>query len=226
MKDIICYNQLTYKRLGLLLILVILVHRANAQNVPASPIPFEMMQGNEKFYSLLIVNRPLEEGEQLSFFNITTFSATHENEVARNEFFSSSMLSLPIYRNIKAASGINLNSVAGLHYFVGFQFSEVRGPWLIVLIPGIYFREGSSLETLALVEFRPPITQRFRLYSRIHSLYNAETVNLLHNRSYTYLRLGLNVARTSFGLGFNSDWYGPSKIYGENCGIFLRMEIP
>jgi hypothetical protein len=133
---------------------------ANAQSISVPPTPVELMQGHKKFYSLLVVNRPFELESSWDFFNVTTFSANNHNEVSRNEFFSTSLISYPVYRNVRVASGVNLNSVVGLNYFSGFQYSRMSGHWLIVLVPGIYFKDKSSFEALALMEFTPPISKR------------------------------------------------------------------
>lgn len=225
MKYSLIHIRNTRKRIGLILLGVIAGLSAKAQSITAPPIPFEVMQGNEKFYSLMVVNKPFAQ-HQLSFFNVTTFTAHNDNEVSRNEFVSTTLISFPIYRDIRLSSGLDLNSVVGLNYFAGFQFSKVTGHWLIVLVPGIYFREHSSFETLGLVEFCPPISPRLKLYTRVHTLYNAQAADFVHNRSYNYLRLGLTAKRTSFGLGFNADWYGPSMRHEKNYGIFIRTEIP
>lgn len=221
-------SNLLYIRIHVELILLLTTCSlwVKAQSDSASPTPVELMQGNQKLYSLLIVNRALSPGSDWGFLNVTTFSATNHNEVPRNEFFSTSLLSYPVYRKFRIASGVNLNEVVGLNYFSGFQYATVAGYWLIVLVPGIYFPEQSSFETLALIEFRPPLSQRIKLYTRLHTLYNTGLADGQHNRSYGYLRLGLSVKTLSFGVGLNADWYGPVRSQQENFGIFIRTELP
>ncbi len=213
-------------RFALVLMLVAYMMGVKAQSISVPPTPVEMMQGHKKFYSLLVVNRPLELESSWDFFNVTTFSANNHNEVSRNEFFSTSLISYPVYHNVRVASGVNLNSVVGLNYFSGFQYSRMNGHWLIVLVPGIYFKDKSSFEALALMEFTPPISKRLKLYTRIHALYNAGLADWHHNRSYNYLRLGLTVGSISFGVGLNADWYGPFRLLEKNYGIFIRTELP
>lgn len=213
-------------RVELILILITFPIWVNAQSDSASPTPVELMQGNQKLYSLLIVNQSLAPESALGFLHVTTFSGANPNKASRNEFFSSSLLSYPVYRKFRIASGVNLNEVVGLNYFSGFQYATVTGYWLIVLVPGIYFSEQSSFETLVLIEFRPPLSQRVKLYTRLHTLYNTSLSEGQHNRSYGYLRLGLSVKTLSFGLGMNADWYGPLRSQENNFGVFIRTELP
>lgn len=218
--------QYTWIRVELILLLTTCSLWVKAQSDTAPATPVELMQGTRKLYSLLIVNRPLAPESAWDFLNITTFSATNQNEVSRNEFFSTALLSYPVYRKVRIASGVNLNEVVGLNCFSGFQYATGTGLWQIVLVPGIYFPEQSSFETLALIEFRPPLSQRIKLYTRLHTLYNVSLAGGQHNRSYGYLRLGLSVKTLSFGVGLNADWYGPVRSRQENLGIFIRTELP
>lgn len=212
-------------RVELILILIASPSWVNAQSDSISPIPVELMQGHQKFYSLLIVNRPLAAESAWGFLNVTTFSGTNPNKDSRNEFFSSSLLSYPIYRKFRIAFGVNLNEV-GLNYFSGFQYATSTRYWLIVLVPGIYYPGQSSFETLALIEYRPPLSKRVKLYTRLHTLYNTSLAEGQHNRSYGYLRLGLSVKTLSFGVGLNVDWYGQLRSREENFGLFIRAELP
>lgn len=226
MKNLQSAIQYTGIRVELILILIACPIWVNAQSDSASPIPIELMQGNQKLYSLLIVNRPLAPESAWGFLNVTTFSGTNPNRASHNEFFSSSLLSYPVYRKFRIASGVNLNEVVGLNYFSGFQYATVTGYWLLVLVPGIYYPDQSSFETLALIEFRPPLSQRVKLYTRLHTLYNTSLAEGQHNRSYGYLRLGLSMKSLSFGVGLNADWYGPLRSQENNFGVFIRTELP
>lgn len=226
MNNLLSTLQHIRTRIELILLLTTCSLGVKAQSDSVSPIPVELMQGNRKLYSLLIVNRPLSPESEWGFLNVTTFSGTNPNKASRNEFFSSSLLSYPVYRKFRITSGVNLNEVVGLNYFSGFQYATVTGHWLIVLVPGIYYPDQSSFETLALIEFRPPLSQRIKLYTRLHTLYNTSLTEGQHNRSYGYLRLGLSVKTLSFGLGLNADWYGPLRSREEYFGIFIRTELP
>ncbi len=196
-----------------------------SQDIPPPPIPIELLQGNQKFYSLLVVDRSVSPVLPINYFNITTFSANNQNEVSHNEFFSSSLISYPLYGDFRITSGINLNSVVGLNYFAGFQFSKLAGSWLIVVVPGVYFQGGSSFETLALVEYCPPISQQLKLYTRVHVMHNANLTDWKHNSSFDYLRLGITAKSITMGVGLNADWYGPSRILEKNYGVFIRAEL-
>lgn len=218
--------QYTGIRVKLILILIACPIWVNAQSDSTSPIPVELMQGHQKLYSFLIVNRSLAPESDWGFLNVTTFSGTNPNKASRNEFFSSSLLTYPVYRKFRIVFGVNLNEVVGLNYFAGFQYATSTRYWLIVLVPGIYYPDQSSVETLALIEYRPPLSKRVKLYTRLHTLYNASLSEGQHNRSYGYLRLGLSVKTLSFGVGWNVDWYGQLRSREENLGIFIRTELP
>jgi hypothetical protein len=44
-------------------------------------------------------------------------------------------------------------------------------------------------------------------------------------RSYQWLRLGLEIKKTQFGLAVNFDEYGPNPEIEFNFGLFIRREI-
>jgi hypothetical protein len=82
-----------------------------------------------------------------------------------------------------------------------------------------------NFETFALLENKPQLTDKLGLYTRVQGLYNHNTKQDFHDRSYLYLRAGLSIKKYQFGLGANFDRYGPFKINQENYGLFVRVEI-
>jgi hypothetical protein len=107
----------------------------------------------------------------------------------------------------------------------GVQYVFANPKWLVVFAPTIYLTESKEIETFALLENKTPLSQKVKLYTRIQGLFNQNTVENVHERSYLYLRLGVNLRNLSYGIGANFDRYAPIKISKTNYGVFLKAEL-
>jgi hypothetical protein len=54
----------------------------------------------------------------------------------------------------------------------------------------------------------------------MQGLYNYNTKEEFHNRSYLYFRAGLSYQNYQFGLGAKFDRYGPMKVSGDILDYF------
>ncbi len=187
-----------------------------------SPIPIETMFGHEKINYLSIFNSRLGERSRFSYFGVLTISTPYQSNNGANEFVFSNAITYRLKNKIYATSGLQYHFLKGIVPYSGLQLLSANPKWLLVMSPGIAFLPNTSFQSVGIVEYKPKISEKQRLYTRFQGVYNFNLENGLHERSLIYLRTGLTLKRTSLGLGFNLDFYGPNKTQHQNLGIFIH----
>lgn len=190
---------------------------------PNPPIPVEVFAGNSYLNFQMIISKPFRQGSRFGFFNVTNFNGNYENNLRKNEFLTQSLVNYELYKGFSLAAGATMNYMTGFRPTAGLQYIYGDRKWLAVLLPRVDLRDDYNLETFALVEFKPRLTKTLGLYTRVQGLYNQNSKQEFHDRSYLYFRAGLSYQNYQFGLGVNLDRYGPMKISEENYGLFLRV---
>jgi hypothetical protein len=105
------------------------------------------------------------------------------------------------------------------------QYVFVNREILLVLTPTIEVSQTNNIQGLIIGEFRPPLSSKVYLFSRVQVLYNYNTNNEFHQRSYIQLRLGVGIGKYQFGPAMNLDYYGPEKVFKGNYGAFIRFNF-
>jgi hypothetical protein len=190
---------------------------------PNPPIPVEVFTGNNYLNFQMIVSKPFKQGSRFGFFNVTNFNGNYDNNLRKNEFLTQGLVNFEVYKGISVAAGATMNYVTGFRPTVGLQYLFGNREWLVVLLPRIDLRDDYNFETFGLVEYKPQLTKTLGLYTRVQGLYNYNTKQEFHDRSYLYFRAGLSYQNYQFGLGANFDRYGPMKVSGDNFGLFVRV---
>jgi hypothetical protein len=183
------------------------------------------MVGNERFYFQLTVAKPVLTGSKLNFFNVTTYQANYDGGMNGQDFVSVSLLYYDIWKGISPAAGAAMNHVTGFKPFAGMQYVYANRTWLAVIVPGFYLTSKREFETFALLEYKPQLSSKLKLYNRLQCLYNHNTVEAVHGRSYFYGRAGISLGNISFGLGANFDSYSPAKVSKRNFGGFVKADL-
>ncbi|KMQ63234.1 hypothetical protein ACM46_14140 [Chryseobacterium angstadtii] len=98
--------------------------------------------------------------------------------------------------------------------------------FLLIVNPRfIGFSQSSIAEGLVLMEYKPKISEKWSIYSRVQGLYSETLQDGMHARSYLMLRMGLTYKTITFGAGANFDRYGPFKESKENYGVFAATTL-
>ena len=208
----------------LYLIPLLLSLQVTAQETMQAPIPLELMFGNNRYGAQLIVNRNLPESERLSFFSVSYVEVGYNNDLSTLEFINSSQLAFDVYKGFGVTSGLNANRW-GMSPTIGLRYIYASQKLVCVFIPDFIFTNDKNVAMFGLVEYRPKLTEKVRLYSRLQGLYNHNMALGVHERSFLQLRLGVSIGRYDMGLGSNFDYYGPSKVFVDNYGIFLKANM-
>ena len=202
--------------------LVVKEGKAKNTKPKKSPIPIETMFGTKKINYLSIVNLPLGAHSPFGYFGVMTISAPYHTNDGNNEFVFSNALTYKLSNTLFATGGLQYHFLKGIVPYSGFQFLSANPRWLFVISPGIAFLPNTSFQSVGIVEYKPKLSNKLRLYTRFQGIYNFKVNNGQHERSLVYIRTGLTLKGTSLGFGFNWDFYGSTKTKHENLGIFIH----
>lgn len=205
----------------LLLITISLAGVSQQKNDP--PIPVEVMFGNKRTNLRLSFNKPITG--KWRFNNITTATADYENTPAETELVTVNSLVYQFHPNIGASGGLQYHFLKGWVPNIAFHTSYVTPTWLLIFVPYLNFLPQYNSETVAIVEYKPPLNNRLRLYTHAQALYNHNVTHNVHDRSFYYFRVGLSINKITFGAAVNFDYYGSQKMKKENFGGFFRIDI-
>ena len=193
--------------------------------IPAPPTPVEVMLGNNRANLLIILSKPIDEKKKFSFFNVTVGAANYQNNPAETDMVINNALLYNLGKNLYASAGMQWNYNVGLVPSLGLQYFKASPDYLVVVFPFYNILPNAGLETVALAEIKPKLSENTRLYTRIQGLYVHDLEHGIHAKSAVGLRAGLSFGKYTFGLGTNADYYGPLKFEKLNSGVFLQLKL-
>ncbi len=191
----------------------------------APPTPVEVMFGDNRANLLIILNRPIDTKNKFSYFNVTVGSADYKNNPAETDMVINNALLYNLGKHLYASAGLQWNYKVGFVPSLGLQFFKASPDYLVVVFPTYNLMPNAGLETVALAEIKPKLTEKLRLYTRIQGLYVQNLDAGIHAKSAFSLRAGLSSGKYTFGLGTNVDYYGPAKLQKTNTGVFLQLKL-
>ena len=207
---------------------VIYAQEGRNKSIPSPPVPVEFLLGNDHLSFQSLVSKPLSSDGKLGY----TFIASIDSEYKTGDASTKNIdimipiaLNYKIYNDFAMNGGVAFNNSFGNRPFLGLRYLKVTNNWVIVVIPSFYFSNSNFYETFASIEFEPKINNKIKLYTRLQGLYSFDVRNNEHDRSFFYARLGITNNKTSFGVGYNWDLYGPSLLNKNNVGVFVRTNI-
>jgi hypothetical protein len=207
------------------LLFVLMISNSFSMSAQERPTPVELIIGNSRFGLQVIINKYLPNSKKFSFFSVTNFVSTYDNDLSKLDFISNSQVSFEIYKGFGVTTGLSVNKVVGLIPTVGLQYIYGSPQLLIVLTPSYYISKNNNISALGLIEYKPKITKKLHLYSRLQGMYNQNMTSNFHERSYLQLRLGLSISNYQFGLASNFDYYGKVMNFEDNYGVFLKVNL-
>lgn len=184
------------------------------------PIPVELFFGNEALYSQLVLARDFSPSSKFSLFSLSTFSSSY-NEQADHDMVIINQVSYSVGKGVGLIGGLNMNATIGLSPIIGSEYVYASRKFLAVSILSYAVNGSHDLGLFGLYEFKPPISDKLALYTRLQFLYERGLQESQHNRSFIYLRFGLKKNKLNFGFGANLDQYGPQKEFKANYGAFV-----
>lgn len=207
---------------------VIYAQEGSEKSISSPPVPVEFLLGNDHLSFQSLVSKPLSSGGKFGY----TFIASIDSEYKTGDASTKNIdimipiaLNYKIYNDFAMNGGVAFNNSFGNRPFLGLRYLKVTNNWVIVVIPSFYFSNSNFYETFASLEFEPKINTKIKLYSRLQGVYSFDVRNNEHDRSFFYARVGITNNKTSFGVGYNWDLYGPSLLNKKNVGVFVRTNI-
>ena len=218
------------KQLYVLLLGIILFFFSIAPTLaqaPNPPTPMEFMFGHDRLDFQLVFKRNFAPQSKFSVLAIAVFSENY----AKGKRLGDSVV-IPFQVNyalgnsgLSLAAGAEANSVAGFGTTLGLTHSKATKEILAISVLSYQLSSAQNVKFFGLYEYKPALTEKLSIYSRLQLTYNQGMAEGFHNRSFLYLRAGLKKGPFGFGLGANFDAYGPSKVARENYGVFTRWEF-
>lgn len=199
--------------------------KAPQPNIPSPPLPVELMLGNNRANLLMIVKKPIDTKNRLSFFNVTVGAADYKNSVNETDMVINNALLYNLGGHFSASAGLQWNYKVGLVPSLGIQYSKASPDYLIIIFPSYNLLPNAGLETVAIAEIKPKLSEKTRLYTRLQGLYVYNLKNGIHAKSALSIRAGVSLGKCSLGIGSNLDYYGPVKIEKINTGIFTQIRL-
>lgn len=209
------------------IILTLASWTAKAQETVAvknPPITMEAFAGNRALAYQMIINKKLQSIPALGFFSVSNIQPEW-GKPQMDDYMVQGNLTYSLIKGIDLSGGFIWNPVDGIRPSAGLIFSYGNPELLTVVNPRIDLSKNANFDALALVEYKPAIIEKLRLYTRLQGLYTHNLGYDFHSRSYVMLRAGLTYKDITLGVATNFDWYGPMKINKNNFGGFVALTL-
>jgi hypothetical protein len=187
----------------------------------SATIPVEVLFGNNRLVGQITMNKKFCDSTRFGFIASSYFAADYDNDLRENESMNILLLSYDIYKGLGIVSGAALNSKWGFRPFAGGMYSYRNKGFFTTFSSGFYLTESNNFETKAVFQYRHPLKANWSLIYRVEGLYNQDMDTKKHDRAQLYGRLGVSYNEVGIGFATNLDWYGPSKVFKENYGVFV-----
>lgn len=188
--------------------------------VSSVPINTEVLGSNRGLAFQMIIDKKIKSVPKLGFFSVTSLVGEWGEDKV-NDYMTQASLTYEIVKGLKFATGFHVTPVKGMRPIAGLIYSKATPDWLVVANSRIDFSRDTNIEGMFLVEYKPKISNNWRLYSRIQALYEYSSIIHMQTRSYLMARAGVSYKEITFGLGTNIDYYGPEKFNENSYGIFI-----
>lgn len=204
------------------LALMVITPSVFAQEIPPKvPTPVEFMTGHNRMFFQMVVKKKFTPGSKFGFLSVSTFAASYDNEMEELELALPVMVNYTMYKGFDLVGGMTINNSVGFSPLLGAQHSFANKEWVAVTIASFFLNSKRNVELFGIYEYKPSLSPKTNLYTRVQFLYIHSTMDNNHARSFLQLRAGLKRNALNFGLGANLDQYGPEKTFKPNYGIFV-----
>jgi hypothetical protein len=166
---------------------------------------------------------------EVQLVNVTGFSGDYNEVNQTSDFLSQSYLTATVWRGISVAAGLSAmgysNTPLTVRPTAGLQYLLISKDFAVVVIPRFDLTQTYNFETFAVLEYKPMLSKKWGIYTRVEGLYNYNTKLGFHEISSINLRLGLSYRNLQFGAGTNIDFYGPDNQNISNFGLFIKTDL-
>lgn len=197
-------------------------HSAMSQEFPPKvPTPVEFMVGHNRMFFQMVVKKKFSPESKFGFLSVSSFSASYDNNKEDLDLAMPVLINYNIYKGFGLVGGTSINNAVGFAPLLGAQHSFANKEWVAVTVASVFLHSKRNVELFGIYEYKPSLSPKTSLYTRVQFLYIHSTRDDLHARSFLQLRAGLKMNALNFGLGANLDQYGPEKNFKPNYGVFV-----
>ncbi|MEM9982270.1 MAG: hypothetical protein AAF734_07225 [Bacteroidota bacterium] len=209
------------KRFIFLLISLVWMTQTSAQKVG------ELFINNKNVAHEVWLWETFEPFSKLSFFNYTRLRVSYQ-ESSLNEFLSYSTLNYQLGKGWGIATG-GFMTATGFSPVVAVSYFYENDIWSVNALPSVEFFDDTNIELFLFLQFRPKLSERFRLFSQLIMSSNFDFRQ--HHFSEQNLRFGLEYRSFQFGVGAEftqvpsdplQEGFGQHLNVNRNFGVFLR----
>ncbi len=192
------------------------------KSAQSQAIPIELAAGFRYATANLVVSKGFTETSKFGFFHQSTLSVDYDDEQEDDLAMQQLLFFEPL-------SGFRLTGGAfyggpGFSPTAGMQYVNAGRAFLLLISPRVNIESDPSFSVFSIVRYKPAVTRNARLYLGMQLLNTFDTSN--HIKSYQWLRVGLDLEGTQFGIAVNFDEFGPHPDLEVSAGLFIRREIP
>lgn len=211
------------KKIVFIALSVLLSLSISAQN-NNKPTSIEFMFGNNKVYYGLATTMPIYKN--LYYNNITTAYTDYQFRHNIAELVSVNSFIYKFLPYIGLSGGTQFHFIKGIVPNIALHTSYANPDLLVLVTPYINLHPWLGTEIMTLISYRPKLSKNLKLYTKAQGLYGYNLEKSIHERSFSYLRLGLSYKKWTIGAATNFDFYGKNmakKI--ENYGLFFNINL-
>lgn len=185
----------------------------------SQPIPIELSLSNRDFRFQNFYGRDFNNNSKLGYFQTSSLYHFFESERV-TEIMNQSYITYALNGNLKLATGYFYATHPGFKPSIAVQFMVHKENLMLLAVPRMDLWQKPSYEIMGLLEYRPKLSEKCRMYSRVQFMNNFSKDT--HNRSYQNFRIGIEKGKKQFGLALNIDEYGPEWTLISSYGLFVR----
>lgn len=193
------------------------------QPIQNPPVSVEAMPGSRGISFQMTLDKKLRSVPQIGFFSVTDFNSDWGNDQL-SDLMIIGKATVDLYKGLKFGAGFQ-STPGGIRPSAALIYTYADPDWLIIAMPRADLSANANLEGLGIVEYKPALSDKWRLYTRLQGTYVHAAAADLHTRSYIRSRVGLTYKEFTFGVGANVEYYGPTRHKETNIGGFLQVAL-
>lgn len=209
-----------YRKTGRICLLLALQLLIGSQGF-AQKTPVEVFGGHQATNIQMIFNQQLPNSKKVGFFSIINLNMPYDKTDAPFRYYTvQANLTYSVSPSISFYTGVFSNKFDyGPSVGILARFKIKNG--FILLNNRHSYGEEYVTALLGLVEYQPPINEKWKLYFRVQVL--TETNLQIAKRNFQMLRLGVAKDGYQIGLATTFDQFGNQPITRNNYGLFFRV---
>jgi hypothetical protein len=200
-----------------------------SKSITAQVTQLELTTGFYKSDFSSFTIRSLDDKNKFSISTLAFFQKFYRKE---DFLFDETGVQASVYwnftKNLGAGPSLYYNSVAGFSEKLSFLFFIHGSHLVLVAIPAIFHTENDGSINGGLffqLEYTKRIKREWNFWANTQVLSEWNRFSI-HSRSFQQIRMGVAYKNSQFGAGADLDSYGPTQIWKESIGIFVRKVFP